>query len=245
MAKMPEPLVLYKRLIKRAFIGALRTVYTEEYQDDPVLQNLAITGSWNIQQFTTPQIVIDYQGGEVKNMGVGHSEIWSTENGLERHLRRHWEGQITFQIYALSPTDRDIMFDSLTEILSFGKLQSLFANFFDYLYTHDFGIDAQIMLDEDTQRDRGDQTEQAWWQPEDVMIFSGGITMECHGHFASVVRSASEALGLIDKIIVYPYIFGYEDEPDPAPFTVEWIGTSNTEDFAYVKGEGALTASEA
>lgn len=244
MAKLPEPVVLYKRLIKKAFIAALKTVYTEDYIDDPALQNMQITGAWNVLQFNPPQIVVNYQGNYVQNMGVGHSELWVTPNGIERHLRRRWEGIVSFDIYALSPTDRDIIYDSLTEVLSFGKLQGLMNNFFDYLYTHDFGIDYQIMLDEDEQRDKGDNTEQAWWQPEDVMIFTSGISMDCHGTFASVVRSAEEAIGFIDRIIVYPYVFGYEDQPDPAPFTVEWFGTSNTEDYAYVKGEGSPSSVE-
>lgn len=244
MVKLPEPRVLYKRLIKKAFIGALKTVYTSDYQDDPALQNMAITGVWNINQYNPPQIVINYQGDFVENVGVGHSELWLGLNGIERHKRYRWEGTVSFDIYALSPTDRDVIFDSLTEILAFGKLQSLMDNFFDYIYNHDFGIDYQLMLNEDTQRDKGDQTEQAWWQPEDVMIFTGGIIMECHGTFASVIRDTDEALGFIDRIIVYPYVFGYEDAPDPAPFDVEWFGTSNTTDYAYVKGEGSPSSVE-
>ena len=100
------------------------------------------------------------------------------------------------------------------------------------------------MLNEDTHTDKGDNVIKPWWSAEDVLIFSGGITMEIHGTFTSVIENPEETLGFINRIIVYPYVFGYEDAPDPEPLIVEWLGTINSEDNAYVSGEGVVSSAE-
>jgi hypothetical protein len=225
-------------------VGALRSVFTEMFEDDPTMKDLQIVQDYNLEEIKFPLVVINFRSERTENVGVGHSELWLTKRGYEKHLRRWFEGEVTFTIYARSPTDRDKMYDALTDVLAFGRLESLLGNFFDYLYFHDVGVDYQIMLNEDQHRDLGDNTVKPWWGPEDYLIFSGGIGMDVHGTFTSVVEDPEHTLAFIHKIIVYPYIFGYEDAPDPEPLVVEWLGTSNSEDNAYVRGEGVVSSIE-
>lgn len=241
--RLPTSKTLYKRLIKSAFVGALRAVFTEEYRDNPRYANLQVVQDFNLQQIEFPMIVVSYQGDFTENIGIGHSELWLTHRGYEVHGRRRWEGRVTFDIYARTPGDRDELFDALTGLLAFGRLERLLGNFFDYLFFHDVGVDYQIMLNEDTQHDKGDSMIKPWWLAEDYAIFTGGITMECHGTFASVVEDVEDTMAFVNKIIVYPYIYGYEDAPDPDPLVV-WVGTTNSEDNGYVNGEGVLSSIE-
>jgi hypothetical protein len=236
-----EPKIMYKRLLRRAFVGALRAAYTVDYADDPQLTSLHIVSDFNIEQVTFPMIAVKFTGGFVQNVGVGHREVW--DDGT-LHFRYRWEGTIEFELFAQTPFDRDVLHDSLTEIIAFGKLDNLMANFCEYIYTHDFGLDYQIMLDESTLTDTGDSTVRAYWEPEDMLIFTGGVSLRCHGTFASVTRdSGFDTFAMVNRVTVYPYIYGYEDEPNPAPFTVGWDNTMNYQDIAYVTGEAGISFS--
>lgn len=242
--RLQGPKLIYKRLIKSAVVGALRSVFTQEYGDDPMFRNLRVTQDYSLREITFPTIVVNYRGNETTNLGVGHQEIWLTERGYERHMRRWFDGSIHFDIYATSPEDRDALYDALTDILAFGRLELMLDNFFQYLEFHDFGVVYQIMLNDGVHHDEGDSTSKPWWGPEDVLLFRGGMSLDIKGTFASVVEDAEQSLAFINKIIVYPYIFGYEDTPDPEPLWVEWQGTSNSEDNAYVSGEGVVSSLE-
>lgn len=238
---LKSPQVLYKRLVRQALVGALRSVYTVEYSEDPTLQTMRIATDFALEQQTFPQIIVKFQGDFLQDMGVGHTEEWVDETGITTHQRYRWEGRVTFEIYTLSPLDRDIVFDSLSELIAFGKLDSTLFNFFDYLYGHDFGVDAQIMLNTGQMNDTGEGSMAAPWLAEDALIYTTGMSIECHGNISSV--APTPIFARIEKIIVYPYIFGYEDTPNPDAFEIDWP-SNNYEDNEQVTSRGFINSLE-
>jgi len=234
MSRRLEPAVQYKRLIKRTLVAALRTVFSEEYPD-PQLRNLYISTDHPLKREQFPSIIINYQESYVENAGVGHVEEILDDDFLMITLKHfRFQGKINAKCFALSPLDRDVLSDSLLELLAFGRLDLLLNKFFDVVYS---GVpdSAQISLHSDYLSANGESTTNTLWNAEDVLIYETGYTVDCSGGFYSTMKT-DDVTGYIDNIIVY----GNEPFDKEQEKLLELFGSNSVNPF-YVSGRGIVS----
>ena len=236
MALRPEPAVQYKRLLKRTLVGALRSVFSEEYPD-PQLRNLYISTAFPLKREQFPAIIVSYNESHVRNSGVSHFEEIIDEDYKTRVLRHFmFEGNIEMTCYALSPLDLDILSDSVMELLAFGRIDSLLNKFFEAVY-EDIGDSAQISLHSDYMTGLGESTMNTLWDAEDLLVYRTGYSIACSGGFYSTAKEGNLA-SYVDQIIVY----GSQPFEEEQEKLLELFG-SNTADPFYVKGRGIASSS--
>ncbi len=212
MAVLREEIpVSYKTTINRTLVRGLRDVFTNTYPDAD-FQSLNIVVDYPLTEIEYPAIVCKYREGQIPNAGVGHAEWFPAPDGsLRKWKHRRFEGQIEFAVCTLSPLDRDVLSDALVEVLSFGDLDELQNNFFIRVYGEigvevgTLGLLHQISLNTDQINPTGESSSIAPWQPEDVLVYTNGYTIDCHGGFYNTLRT-TPPLGYIQNAIIEPYI---------------------------------------
>lgn len=178
----------YRTFINDAVINGLRSVYNGSYGRERQFQNLKVTLNFPLKQVDYPCIVVEYQGSKIYNAGVGHEE-WFTDatNILRKWNHNRFEGTLNFSLHALSPQDRDILTDSLVEILRFGRLDAQLIPFFYAFYGQPTDpvmlMFNQLMLNIDEIDEGGNSAAPAPWQPEDVLVYSTELSVEVHGGY--------------------------------------------------------------
>lgn len=235
MGKRLEPAVQYKRLIKRTLVSALRTVFSNEYPD-PQLKNLYVSIDHPIKREQFPAIIISYEESSVYNAGVGHIEEIFNEDFLTVPLKHfRFKGRLKFKCYALSPLDRDVLSDSIMEVLAFGRLDTLLNKFFSVVYD-EITDSAQISIHSDHLDGMGESTSKTLWNAEDVLIYETGYSVECSGGFYSTMRE-DDIADYINQIVVY----GNQPFEEEQEKLLELFG-SNSDNPFYVIGRGSASS---
>jgi hypothetical protein len=235
MSRRLEPAVQYKRLIKRTLVAALRTVFSEQYPD-PQLRNLYISTDHPLKREQFPAIIINYEESSVSNAGVGHIEEILNDDFLTVPLKHfRFQGKIRARCFALSPLDRDILSDSLVELLAFGRLDLLLNKFFDVVYS-DISDSAQISLHSDYLSSTGESTSTTLWNAEDVLIYETGYVVDCSGGFYSTMKT-DDITDYINNIIVY----GNEPFDEEQEKLLDLFSSNSSNPF-YVNGRGIASS---
>ena len=233
-----EPSIQYKRMIKRTLVAAFRTVFSKNYPDTQ-FKDLYVSTTYPIKRESFPAILVNYNEASVQNMGVAHSEQLQSESGAfypSRHFM--FEGSIDVICVALSPLDLDTLTDSVVEIISFGRLDSLLEKFFESIYKN-LNDSAQIALQTDYMKSIAQSTMQNSWDAEDILIYQSGYNIVCNGAFYSNPKENS-ILEYIDDIIVY----GKESLQEQEEELLHMLGNNNPDPF-YVKGRGIVLSEDA
>lgn len=231
MARRPEPAVQYKRLIKRTLVSALRTVFSDEYPD-PQLRNLYVSLDHPLKREQFPAIIVNYEESSVSNAGVGHVEEIFNEDYLVVPLKHfRFRGKLRFRCYALSPLDRDVLSDSLVELLAFGRLDTLLNKFFEGIY-EDVSDTAQISIHSDHLDGIGESVSKTLWNAEDVLIYETGYYVECSGGFYSTMKE-DDITDYINQIVVY----GNQPFEEEQEKLLDLFGSNSANPF-YVSGRG-------
>lgn len=183
--------VAYRRYVTETMIAAFRSVFTDQYNHERQFQELKITQKYPLVKVDYPALVIEFVDGRVLNTGVAHEEWFNDPSGnLQKWNHRRFEGTLNIEIVTLSPLDRDLMADGIVEVLSFGRLDTQLNNFFTTIYgdpTANAGfVFQQIGLNTDELTSTGNNATIAPWQPEDVLVYSTGYSLQIHGGFYNV-----------------------------------------------------------
>lgn len=232
-----EPAVRYKRYVKRVVIDALRSVFTNVYPD-PQFRNLNIALEYPLKRELFPAIVVNFDESRVLNTGVGHVEFSSINQKFFHYM---FEGALELRILTLTPLDRDVLSDSIVELIAFGRLQSLTREFFEAIYSDD-NNGGQIMFNSDVLTPLGENVSLNNWGEEDQPVYQTGYRVELNGAFYSNAKS-SPFLTWIDQVNIYPWAEG-EPRPDPNPLTVTWEGSPVHEDEAVVISQFQIESQE-
>jgi len=234
--------VSYKTTINRTIVNSLRDVFTTAYPDSD-FQNLKIAGAFPLTEIEYPAIICKYAEGPINNAGVGHVEFFPGPDGAIRKWKhRRFEGTLEFTIAALSPLDRDVLSDAFVEVMSFGDLTELQNNFFLRIYG-DLGVNVgvigllqQLTLNTDNIMPTGETANIAPWQPEDVMVYLNGYSVECHGGFYN--SPPTNVLGPIQDAIIEAVIIDAESEFVDTDPENQWSFVFDYDDAGAVVSQG-------
>ena len=238
----------YKTTINRTVVTALRSAFTDAYPEQD-FQNLNVAVDYPLTEIEYPAIICRYQEYTIPNAGVGHREYFPDPYGnLREWNHRRYEGSMEFSIYALSTLDRDVLSDALIEIISFGTLNDLLNNFFITVYgaigvnVGTLGLLHQISLNTDRITAMGESNSIAPWEPEDVLVYTNGYMVQCNGGFYNTPQT-NAPLGLIQNVIMEPYIEGDDPPTDDDPSN-QWSYVFNYDDAGVVQSTAVIGGSQ-
>lgn len=143
---------------------------------------------------------------------------------LSRAFRRFkhliYSGDIELAIYALSTYDRDLIADSLVEILAMADLEPWTNQLLQRIYNPDAivkptSIEHFVNLNTDKLGPFGESKQQVPWDAEDEMIYNVSYRVGVMGELYSRVPS-TPVFGFVRQVDLYPYL-GDLGEPVPNP----------------------------
>lgn len=160
-----------------------------------------------------------------------------------------YEGTVEFAIYGLSSLDRDLVSDSLVQILGMSEMKGWTNQLTNRIYhqnvspeevrdnrnritTKGYSLYHSINLNTDRIQEFGESQVIAPWMPEDTLVYQTAHRVEASGEFYSL--PPDQDYPLVERVDVFPWIEDIDEEAqgsdDPAP----WMDSSdsfNYEDF--------------
>lgn len=214
---LPEQTVHYKTYLKQALVEAMRAVF-ENHPDQILRDHTQVSVDLPTERAAYPAIVIRYYGRNLRNMGVGHIEHIQNPNGQWQPYKHFmYSGDVEFAIYALSSVDRDILADSVAQILSMGDLEYYSNLFGERIYSSDDpnSIFQFININSDEISEFGETQAVAPWMPEDTLVYQTSLRVGLMGEFYS--RPLETEYGLVEQVEVYPYFGADQGGPEDVP----------------------------
>lgn len=253
---MAEPLqpiqtIRYKTYLKETFVEALKPVFASHA--DALFRGTKVTIETPFTEAHYPAIVIRFYERTIKNMGVGHQEWFPDEevggtgpldSRFIRYKHSIYTGDVEFAIYALSSLERDLLSDSLVQIISMSEMEPYTSTFLQRIYYPNLNTEPgaqnhMINVNTDVISGMGETQAPAPWQPEDVLVYQAAYRLGVMGEFYSRTP-APVNYGVVTGVDTFPWnpdagetepvpdwpgpdhVYGTgDDEVDPAP----WEGT--------------------
>jgi hypothetical protein len=229
----PQRTIAYKTYIKQALVEGLRSAIAAH--PDTILSGTTVGIDFSFEEVDYPSIVVRYYPRDNQASGVGHVEQrYDPVGGLwYKYRRRIYHGDIEFAIYALSSLDRDLISDSLTQILGMGDVTAWTWQFHKRIYDpadwsteHNTTIGNTYLynflnLNTDIITELPEGQAPAPWQPEDVLLYQGGSRIPVMGEILSIPPDVGWTT--IQSVVAYPYIAGLEPVPTGADDPAIWI----------------------
>lgn len=184
--------------VKRELRDALRDVFTQV--PDARLQATNISLEWPLTPEKYPAIFITFSEGPIENVGVAHYDIDDT-NAVAKQWK--FRGTVNFNIVATSPFERDVIANTLVQIIAFGDTVPEFQQFHEDIHDYDF---AAIKLMTDRIMPGGEATAPVPWGDENAQLYTRSYSVELFGEFFTDPQTAD--LISISKISLYPYTPG-------------------------------------
>lgn len=241
---LPELTVNYKTFLKTAVQQALAAAFDAHpdqllathqetdvaYGAAQVTRGTKITLDFPRDKDRYPVIVIRFYERNINRLGTAHEELIqlrTADSAPTPMMHNIYDGDLEFSVNALSTVDRDLISDSLVQVLTMGKLQAWTNHFMTRLYgqQYDYALlaDADItsvpldqwnfvQINHDTIQGFGETEAPAPWEAEDDQIYTVNYRVAVLGEFYSV-PPANVAHGLVEAVDVFPYIEDLETEP--------------------------------
>lgn len=223
-ALIPVETIRYKTYLKEALVEGLKPVFANHA--DPLFQETKVTIETPFDEARFPSIVVRFYERQIKNAGVGHFEFFPDPDAMGRYIKyKHlfYSGDVEFAIYALSSIERDLLSDSLVQILAMGDIEAYTNAFLQRIYNSNdpAALDHMVNINTDVISGFGETQVPAPWQPEDVLVYQTAYRI---GVFGEVYSRTPETditnYGIIEKVDVFPYM-PVDGEPVPDP---NWPG---------------------
>lgn len=228
---LTEQTIRYKTYIKTALIQALRSAFTNH--PDPLLANTKVTMDYPTSENMYPTVIVRFFERQIRNAGVGHVEYLLREGTVIRDKFKHYlyNGDIEFAIYALSTKDRDLIADTVTQVLAMGDMSTWTNGFLTRLYfppdDNDDYDDARynfVNLNTDLISGFGETQTQQPWLSEDQLQYQTSYRVGIYGEFYSLPPLDTVAGGsVIEHVNVFPYIDDVEEVPEGTDDPSEWV----------------------
>lgn len=189
----------FRVAVLREVIGALEKVYTIDYPD-PLLRNLHIGLEYQDVKEKFPSIVITFLERMLQRAGLGHLNPKEFETGEQIVNRWIFQGGITFTLLALTTFDRDLLADSLLDVMAFGKQSERNVIFHDDIEDNDW---IPISLMTDHALPGGNTTTPSPWGNTNEQLYQTSYTFDCFGQFFS--DPATGDLVRLSQINTFPF----------------------------------------
>lgn len=217
--------IRYKTYLKKAMVEAMRRSFSDHV--DEILTKTKVSIEFPHEENTYPAVLVKYYERSVQNMGVGHEEILKVNNLDFKFRHYRFDGDIEFAIHALSSLDRDLISDSIVQIIAMGTLEEWTNHFHDRVYGDAF-LDSpfpynQIELNTDELKGFGETQIPAPWLAEDTFVYQVGHRIQVAGGFYSLPPDVDRSLVYIEDVDQYPYRENLEPIPTGADDPAEWV----------------------
>lgn len=176
-----ELVLSYKMGIKYAIMNALRKLFASGYPDTILANKVKVISDYPLEEIEFPVIVIRFQPGRLENRGIGHYEL-APVNGQDT-TTYHWifDGRVSFEVYAKTPADRDMIITGLTNIFAFGDHMDPFQDFRIEIDNSDFIV---ITLGFHSLQEEGDNIGTVPWGDDATeKVYTDGLSMPVFGEF--------------------------------------------------------------
>lgn len=231
MTFLGQKTIGYRTYVNTALVEALRSAFADH--PDNLLQRTQVHLGFSFNEVDYPAVVVEFAPSSNERAGVGHTELRydADSDTYAKADRRLYHGTINFRIYALSTLDRDLIADSLTQILGMPELLEWTYRFYLRIYNPDqWGVLENKMVqghqfhflnvNADRINDQPPSQSPAPWGPEDVLLYETGMSIPVFGEVLSIPPDQNWTV--VSKVFIYPYIRGLEPVPqgvdDPAPW---------------------------
>lgn len=230
----------YTTYLKQSIVEALEASF-EEYPD-PLLRDTKVRLEHSFKEVDYPTIVVNYQETSVRDAGVGHYERVQdpTTHLWYKRRRKHYRGNLTFTISALSSLDRDLIRDAFVETVMMSDVHAYTSFFLLRLYhQEDFerlkdmvegsiGTAHYYSLINVANQDLSSSGESAIpnpWGAEDTLVYQTTYSMAVFGEVISLPPVV--LYNLLSEVRLYPYVGGIESVPTGEDDDAPWIGDSS------------------
>lgn len=193
----------------RQVTNALRKTFDSDYPD-PMFRDVYVGPNFQLAREKYPAIYVAYQESNIRQAGLGHKLNIIDDEGLDRVVQQAIaEGAIQFTVMALTPYERDVLLDYVSDILLFSRRDGSVNKsvFWQQIHTADY---LWLTLNSENVRPGGVSSLPAPWQAENDLLFTGSYSISSEAEFFSDVNTSN--LVPINKIKVYPY---RSDQPIP------------------------------
>lgn len=217
----------YQTYLMAALTEGLQGIFVSH--PDKFLRKVRVAAEWVEDKATYPLVLVRFYGRDILNAGVAHKE-WievpsDDDPDVMRLLPRErsiYHGDVQFEIYAMSTTDRAILSDAIIQVLRFGDAETYTQAFLDRIYadenTYPEAEAHYINIDTDRITPMGDTQVRPPWDPEDRMLYTSSYRVAAMGELRSRIPEQTGVPGLVSAVTVYPYISQLgQAPPDPDP----------------------------
>lgn len=215
---LPQKTIAYKTYLKTALVNAIKVVY-DNHPDEQIRTKYdssgnRIGGTFVTIEFPTderdyPTLLVRYIERSVENAGVGHLEYIEnpTTKGVDVYKHTFYRGVAQFDIFALSSLDRDLVSDSLVQILRLPEMETYTNQFFNEIFNTEIANPNlnYININTDNITGTGDSTAPQPWLSENQLVYQTGYRADIFGEFYSLPQN-NAPIGYIEHVNVYPYI---------------------------------------
>ena len=119
----------FLRTMKTTAVQAIQESFAAQYPaPDPEggRRSVYVSVEYPIEEASYPAVWVDYEGSELRTVGVAYTETDATGNV---YARWRFAGHVTFTVVALSSNERDMLYDQLIAMTAFAA-QSSFTSLF-------------------------------------------------------------------------------------------------------------------
>lgn len=223
----PQNTLQYSTFIKRAVVESLAAAFKNHPM--PVVASSRVEIDFRHDRWQLPGIIVKFYERTLPSAGVGHVEYLispqdpnpSAPTMFVKYYHRMYEGDISFEIWAQSSVDRDLLRDALIEVLTMTDAttagNAFLTRFYDSLSSTPYGQWHFPVLMLDILTGYGEQQTLAPWRPEDMLVYQVGYRVPIFGEFYSNTPTLPSTDTLLQEVDVYPYIAGVDPTPEENP----------------------------
>jgi hypothetical protein len=197
----------YLRTIKTTAVQAIQQAFQVRYPEpdpDGGTRELFVSVEYPVEEAQYPAIWVDYEGSELRTVGVGYTEQDASGNA---YARWRFAGHVAFTIVALSSNERDLVYDQLVALTAFAA-QSEFPSEFRQVVEQAPLVAAVWSFDSVEDRPSAAAPGTPWGTFD--IIYERGIAIQVIGEFVT----DPVTLELVDlseiQVVMTPQ--GYPDE---------------------------------
>jgi hypothetical protein len=226
--------IRYKTYLKTSLVEALQSAFS--VHPDRLLRDTKVRLDYSFEEADYPVVLVRYYERDNQAAGIAHVERGETEEGIPfRATRRLYHGDIEFAIYALSSLDRDLISDTITQILSMPDLLAWTNLFAQRLYDPETwsanqGVPIEelgeahlyhfMTINTDMITGGGESQVPAPWGAEDALLYQTSHRAPIFGEVLSLPLDVFYTV--IERIRIFPYIGGLEPIPTGTPDPAIW-----------------------
>lgn len=217
MASVQQYTIQYRTFLKRALRQSLEQALETLSTDETVARTDVVLG-WSKRDYNLPVVLVGFSEEQMPNAGVGHYE-WLAEvddtgtptgNYIE-YQHRTYKGSVTFDIYAQSTIDLDVLADAVVGTIAMDEVSAQGQAFINRFYNEiqansPAGIFHLPTLNTDQIIPGGDDNPvPPPWNPEDALVYHCKYSVAVFGEFYSYVPPNPTSTGPIVEVDVYEY----------------------------------------